>query len=75
MNDERRRCTVHLIPDCSPLLNGCTRLTEPAVEFVVLRADRFIEYMKRAAAGENPDLIYAEFYANNEHEHVEGDPS
>jgi len=24
---ERERCPVHGIPDCSPLLNGCTRLT------------------------------------------------
>ncbi len=23
-------CPVHLIPDCSPLLNGCSRLTAPA---------------------------------------------
>ena len=23
------RCPVHGIPDCSPLLNGCSRLTAP----------------------------------------------
>jgi hypothetical protein len=25
----RERCPVHDMPDCSPLLNGCSRLTAP----------------------------------------------
>lgn len=27
--DRSRLCPVHLIPDCSPLLNACARLTAP----------------------------------------------
>lgn len=32
-----------------------------------------LELLRRAAAGENPEAIYAEEYANSEHEHVEGE--
>lgn len=38
----------------------------------VIKTDMLIDMMKRAAAGEDPDIIYAEFYANCDHEQVEG---
>lgn len=38
----------------------------------VIKTDMLIDMMKRAAAGEDPDMIYAEFYANCDHEQVEG---
>lgn len=30
----------------------------------VMRADALLDLLKRAAAGEDPDLLYAEHYAN-----------
>ena len=33
----------------------------------------FLEALRRAASGENPDIIYAELYANADHEYSEGD--
>lgn len=38
-----------------------------------LSGDSLLELLRRAHAGEDPDLLYAEEYANSEHEHVEGD--
>ena len=31
-----------------------------------------LDLLRRAHAGENPDLLYAEAYANSDHERVEG---
>lgn len=39
----------------------------------VISGAMFLDALRRAAAGEDPDLLYAEFYANSDHEHVEGD--
>jgi hypothetical protein len=33
-----------------------------------ISGEDLLDAMRRAAAGEDPDLIYAEFYANSEHE-------
>ena len=38
-----------------------------------LSGENLLNSLRRAAAGEDPDLIYAELYANSEHEYVEGD--
>ena len=38
-----------------------------------ISGDDFIEALRRAHAGEDPDLLYAEWYANSEIETVEGD--
>lgn len=38
-----------------------------------IAGEAFLEALRRAHAGEDPDLIYAEYYANSDHEHVEGD--
>jgi hypothetical protein len=40
--------------------------------YVVLSAEDFRQFMRRAAAGEDPDLLYAEFYANSDQEEVPG---
>ena len=32
-----------------------------------------LESLKRTAAGEDPDLVYAELYANSDHEHIDGE--
>jgi hypothetical protein len=32
-----------------------------------------LEMLRRVACGEDPDLVYAEAYANAEHEYEEGD--
>lgn len=37
--------------------------------------EAFMEAMRRASQGEDPDLLYAEFYANSDIEHVEGNES
>jgi hypothetical protein len=41
----------------------------------VLADESFMEALNRANAGEDPDLVYAEFYANSDIEHVEGNES
>ena len=33
----------------------------------------FMEALHRAHAGDAPDMVYAELYANSKHEMVEGD--
>ncbi|MGV8973691.1 MAG: hypothetical protein ACOH10_15330 [Rhodoglobus sp.] len=35
MSPDRPRCPVHDMPDCSPLLNGCSRLTAPDLSKVI----------------------------------------
>lgn len=37
-----------------------------------ISGDCLIEMLRRVAAGEDPDLVYAEAYANSDHEHVDG---
>lgn len=38
----------------------------------VLHATDLIGMLTRAHEGEDPDLLFAEWYANSDHEHVEG---
>ncbi len=38
----------------------------------VISGEDFMAAMKRAATGEDPDLLYAEYYANSDVEDVEG---
>lgn len=38
----------------------------------VISREAFLDALRRAAAGEDPDLVYLEEYANADHEHVEG---
>lgn len=37
-----------------------------------IAGSELIDLLRRAYAGENPDLLYAEAYANSDHERVEG---
>ena len=37
----------------------------------VISATDLLEALRRCAAGEDPDLVYAELYANAEHEQVD----
>lgn len=39
-----------------------------------IAGEQLLSLLRRAHAGENPDLLYAEAYANGDHEHVE-DPN
>jgi phosphopentomutase len=32
-----------------------------------------LEALRRVAEGENPDIVYAELYANSDHSHIEGE--
>jgi hypothetical protein len=46
--------------------------------WVTMGGDAFLGFMRRAAEGENADLLYAEFYANSDVEYVppvDGDSS
>lgn len=47
--------------------NGCT------LGWWVISGELLLDGLRRAAAGEDPDLIYAEFYANSDTEIVDGD--
>lgn len=38
----------------------------------VISGDGLLEMLRRVEAGEDPDMVYAEEYANCDHEHVEG---
>ena len=38
-----------------------------------ISSESFITALRRAAAGEDPDLVYAEFYANSDHPEVEAE--
>lgn len=35
MGSDLRRCPVHDMTDCSPLLNGCNRLTDPSYDWTM----------------------------------------
>jgi hypothetical protein len=39
----------------------------------VVHGETFIDFLRRAHNGENPDLLFAEFYANSDREDVNGD--
>jgi hypothetical protein len=38
----------------------------------VIESDNLLDLLRRAHAGEDPDLLMAEEYANGDHEQVEG---
>lgn len=38
----------------------------------VVHEENMLAMMRRCYAGEDPDIVFAEEYANCEHEHVEG---
>lgn len=40
---------------------------------LVIPEDVLLDMLRRVAAGEDPDHVYAEWYANSDHEHVEGE--
>jgi hypothetical protein len=40
-----------------------------------ISGEAFLDALRRAHAGEDPDLLYAEHYANSDPETVEGDGS
>lgn len=35
-----------------------------------ISGDAFLDALRKAHAGEDPDLLYAEHYANSDHEYV-----
>jgi len=39
----------------------------------VISGQALLEALRRCAAGEDPDLVFAELYANTSQEHVPGD--
>lgn len=47
-------------------------MTEGTLGWWVISGDDFREAMRRAAGGEDPDLLYAEYYANSDVEQVDG---
>lgn len=49
-----------------------TTVPTPDLGWHVINGERLLELLRRAAAGENPDLVYAEEWANADHERVEG---
>lgn len=48
-------------------------MTDKPAAWWAISEDAFLDALRRVAAGEDPDLVYAEFYANSDHEHVEDD--
>lgn len=41
----------------------------PGIGWWVISGDNLLAMLQRVHAGENPDLVYAEEYANSEHHH------
>lgn len=41
--------------------------------WVVMSCSAFVEHMRRAQLGEDPDLLMVEFFANGDSELVDGD--
>lgn len=50
---------------------GRSRTPSRDLGYVVLSGLDFVDFMRRAAAGESPDLLYAEFYVNSDINPVE----
>lgn len=49
-------------------------MTDPApLGWWAISGEALLDMLRRVQAGEDPDLVYAEEYANTSHEHVEGD--
>lgn len=46
---------------------------QPSLGWHVISGEMFLEALRRVESGENSDLVYAEMWANADHEHVEGD--
>ena len=51
------------------------RVSEPAesLGWHTISGEHLLEVLRRCENGESADLVYAELWANAEHEHVEGD--
>lgn len=45
-------------------------MTEP---WWTISGDDLLAMLRQVANGDDPDLVYAEHYANSEHEHPEGE--
>lgn len=43
----------------------------PALGWHVIAGDHLLETLHRVAAGEDPDIVYAELWANADHERVD----
>lgn len=41
----------------------------PALGWWTISGEALLDMLRRASNGEDPDLVYAEEYANSEHEH------
>lgn len=54
-------------------MTGRDRTPGGDLGYVVISGQDFLAFMRRAAAGESADLLYAEFYANSDIEEVPGD--
>lgn len=48
-------------------------MTELNLGWWSLSGESLMDMLRRCHEGEDPDLVYAEMYANSEHEFVEGD--
>ena len=45
----------------------------PDLGWHVIGGDHLLELLQRCAGGEDPDMVFAEMWANAEHHHEEGD--
>lgn len=45
----------------------------PSLGWHVISGECLLAMLRRCAAGEDPDMVYAEEWANADHEHVEPD--
>lgn len=55
-----------------PLSHRSAGDSPPPLGWWAIAGDELIDLLRRAHAGESPDLLYAEAYANSDHERVEG---
>jgi hypothetical protein len=48
-------------------------MSDVALGWHVIAGEDLLAMLRRCAGGEDPDMVYAEEYANADHEHVESE--
>jgi hypothetical protein len=48
-------------------------MSEPLTGWWSIDSEELMTMLRRVEAGESADLVYAEFYANSDHEFIGGD--
>lgn len=64
---KRLRTETDVGPTCSCHTGVCVLEIAAPLGWHVISGERLLDMLRRVAGGENPDLVYAEEWANAEH--------